>query len=132
MTWQMYPIQPKWIEPYENMTLLQFIAVMKTTLTDPAYGYIRNSFVRCGDANGNLIACQPNQIKARKQRAEDRACEIAMWMEDQIRNINNFKHCAPREYPDLLRVERTRTVLFPRDRFRDFQTETVSPTIVFN
>ena len=93
MTWQMYPIQPKWIEPYENLTLPQFITLMHTTLTDPAYGYIRNSFVRCGGA------CQPNQIKARKQRAEDRACEIAMWMEDQIRNINNFKHCAPREYP---------------------------------
>ena len=95
----MYPIQPKWIEPYENLTLPQFITLMHTTLTDPAYGYIRNAFVLCGGANGNPITCQPNQIKARKQRAEDRACEITTWMEDQIRNINNFKHCAPREYP---------------------------------
>ena len=98
MDWKMYPIKPKFVKNYGTMDLAEFIAAIKTTMTDPAYGYIRNSFVICGWQNGQPKPCQPNQIKARKQRAEDRACEIAQWMEDQIRNINNHQSCAPRKY----------------------------------
>ena len=98
LNWKMYPIKPKFVKNYGTMDLAEFIAGIKTTMTDPAFGYIRNAFVSCGWQNGRPKPCQPNQIKARKQRAEDRACEIATWMEDQIRNINNHKSCAPRKY----------------------------------
>ena len=82
------------------MDLPEFITAMEKTLTDPAYGYIRNAFVHCGwESNGDAKPCTSNHIKARKQRAEDRASEIATWMRDQIRNFNNFNnYCATRKY----------------------------------
>lgn len=100
LNWQMYPIKPKFIKDYANWDLWKFNNNIKQQLVDPAYGYIRNSFVSCGWHNGKRKRCPPNMIKARKNRAENRACEMSIWMEDQLRNINNFKHCAPHTISD--------------------------------
>ena len=96
MQWSTYPTRPR--PDWNRLNLDSFVDVVKTSLVDPAYGFIRNARINCGWKNGKKVKCGPNAIKVRKQRAEDRACEIAQWMEDQIRNINNHQSCAPRKY----------------------------------
>ena len=47
LNWKMYPIQPKFVKDYATMDLAEFVAAIKTAMTDPAYGYIRNAFHPC-------------------------------------------------------------------------------------
>ena len=91
MEWSTYSTRPR--PDWNNLNLDSFVDVVKTSLVDPAYGFIRNARINCGWKNGKKVKCGPNAIKIRKQRAEDRAIDLANFLKSQMMNKQNFKGC---------------------------------------
>lgn len=91
MQWSTYSTRPR--PDWNRLNLDSFVDVVKTSLVDPAYGFIRNARINCGWKNGKKVKCGPNAIKVRKQRAEDRALDLANFLKSLMMNKQNYKGC---------------------------------------
>ena len=89
MQWSTYPTRPR--PDWNNIKVDNFVNVVTTSLTDPAYGFIRNARINCGWKNGKKVKCGPNAIKIRKQRGESRAMDLGNFLGSQMMNKQNFK-----------------------------------------